>query len=300
MRFALLLTALLCLTGNSHAGATESKHSAAVPEEDSGYIQDSIMMPSGPAFPPRGTEAMTGSEFARLTERLNASERDSIILSEVAAGNIPDGLRKPVYLTDTLDDANGKTHEVIWRVLPDFIAIGNDSDFMRVPMLPLTAQKIADRFNAVLPTRRMSDLIHSHSSFKAVPHPMTPDATMTTVPVFARHDSIVEACRMAAGALPGQLTAGHKKDIVITNRIACEPGRLFIYGWHYPDGKAIQPLSAAHSVDYVDYSHGVRLVSDDIVIDGRPYSIKQILRDPVLYRLLSDEDGPMETVGYKE
>jgi len=44
--------------------------------------------------------------------------------------------------------------------------------------------------------------------------------------------------RMAAGALPGQLTAGHKKDIVITNRIAGEPGRLFIYGWHYPDGKA--------------------------------------------------------------
>ena len=257
-------------------------------------------MPHGPAFPPRGREAMTGSRFRRLTEKLNASERDSIIFREIVAGNISDWLRKPVYLTDTVADAAGKAHEIIWRVLPDFIAIGDDSDFMRVPMLPLSAQKIADHFGAVLPTRRMSDLIHRHSTFKAVPHPMTPDATMTTVPVFARHDSIVEACRMAAGAHSGQLTAGHKKDIVITNRIATEPGRLFIYGWHYPDGKAIQPLSAAHSVGYVDYSHGVRLVSDDIIIDGRLYSLKQILRDPVLYKLVSDEDGPMERVGYSE
>lgn len=299
MRFTLLLTALLLLTGNSYA-ATESKHSAAVPEQGDGYIACAITMPHGPAFPPRDKEAMTGSRFTRLTEKLNASERDSIIFREIVAGNIPGWLRKPVYLTDTVADAGGKAHEIIWRVLPDFIAIGDDSDFMRVPMLPLTAQKIADHFGAVLPTRRMSDLIHRHSTFKAIPHPMTPDSTMTTVPVFARHDSIVEAERTAGGALPGQLTAGHKKDIVITNRIAGEPGRLFIYGWHYPDGKAIQPLSAAHSVGYVDYSHGVRLVSDDIVIDGRPYSIKQILRDPVLYRLLSDEDGPMETVGYKE
>lgn len=265
-----------------------------------GYIQDSIIMPHGPAFPPRGKEAMTGSRFTRLTEKLNASERDSIIFREIVAGNIPGWLRKPVYLTDTLADAAGKAHEIIWRVLPDFIAIGDDSDFMRVPMLPLTAQKIADHFGAVLPTRRMSDLIHRHSTFKATPHPMTPDSTMTTVPVFARHDSIVEACRMVVGAHSGQLTAGHKKDIVITNRIASEPGRLFIYGWHYPDGKAIQPLSAAHSVGYVDYSHGVRLVSDDIIIDGRLYSLKQILRDPVLYKLVSDEDGPMERVGYSE
>lgn len=55
---------------------------------------------------------------------------------------------------------------------------------------------------------------------------------------------------------------------MITNRMADEPGRLFIYGWHYQDGKPIQPLSAAHSVDYVDYSHGVRLVRDEVLIDG--------------------------------
>ena len=111
----------------------------------------SIIMPHGPAFPPRGKEAMTGSRFRRLTEKLNASERDSIILREIVAGNIPGWLRKPVYLTDTIADAAGKTHEVIWRVLPDFIAIGNDSDFMRVPMLPLTAQKIADHFGSRTP-----------------------------------------------------------------------------------------------------------------------------------------------------
>ena len=92
--------------------------------------------------------------------------------------------------------------------------------------------------------------------------------------------------------------AGHKKDIVITNRMADEPGRLFIYGWHYQDGKPIQPLSAAHSVDYVDYSHGVRLVRDEVLIDGKLYSIKRMLQHPVLYKLFSDEIGPMSVIRY--
>lgn len=263
-----------------------------------GYIQDSVPMPRGFGIPPRGSCSVTGSEFARMTAGMSAEERDSVALTEIISGNIPESMRRHVYLTDSLEDAAGTRHKVTICVLPDFIAIGSDSDFLRLPMLPLTAQKIADHYGAVLPNRKISDMIHRHSTVKLNPHPMTPDATMTTMPVFARHDSIVEAARLAAGAPIGRLIAGHKKDIVITNRIAGEPGRLFIYGWHYPDGKAIQPLSAAHTVDYVDYSHGVRLVCDEIAIDGRIHSLKEVLCDAVLYKLVSDECGPMEKVGY--
>lgn len=58
--------------------------------------------------------------------------------------------------------------------------------------------------------QKISDLIHFHSSWKFTPHPMTPDSTMVTVPIFVRHDSIIEATRLVNGRLYG-LMAGHKR-----------------------------------------------------------------------------------------
>lgn len=263
------------------------------------YRQDSILMPDRFAIPPRNPDAPTGSEFAQKHMLMDAENRDSAAFEEIISGNVPCALRQPVFVTDSLFDLYGRPHKITIAVLPDFISIGSDDDFMRIPLLPTTAQKIADYYGAILPTRKISDIIHRHSTVKTEPHPMTPDASMTTLPVFARHDSIIEYELRTAGYVPGSLIAGHKKDIVITNRIANEPGRLFIYGWHHPDGKAIQPLSAAHDIHYVDYSHGVRLIKDEILIDDKPYSLKQILKDPVLYHLFSDEAGPMKTVGYE-
>lgn len=260
------------------------------------YRQDSILLPHIFQLPPRKKEAVTGSEFARKVLNMTAEQRDSVVYTEIAQGNIPDSFRQPIYLTDSLPDANGKLHKVTLCTLPDFLAIGTDKDFLHIPMLPRTAQKLADLYGATLPTRKLSDLIHKHSQLKFIPHPMTPDSTMTTVPIFVRHDSIIEAARQANGSSLKTLVAGHKKDIVITNRIAGEPGRLFIYGWHYQDGRPIQPLSAAHGINYVDYSHGVRLIRDEVLVDGKLYSIKKLLQDPVLYKLFSDESGPMSLV----
>lgn len=262
------------------------------------FIQDSIVKPHAFRFPPKSGNAVTGSEFASIVADMTAEQRDTVVFREIAGGNIPDSFRQYVYLTDTLKDADGCAHEVTLCVLPDFLAVGKDDNFLRIPMLPLTAQKLADLYGAVLPTRKISNLIHLHSAVKLTPHPMTPDATMVTMPVFVRHDSIIRAEEVDMDKLSSALTAGHKKDIVITNRIAKEPGRLFIYGWHYSNGKAIQPLSAAHGVNYVDYSHGVRLVRNEVLIDGKLYTVKQVLQHPVLYKLLSDEEAPMQVVGY--
>lgn len=250
-------------------------------------------LPAAFRFPSRKQGAAGGKEFAFQVSELPAAQRDSVAYNELAQGNIPDFLRTPVCLTDSLPDAEGNLHSVTICLLPDFLAIGTDADFLRMPLLPLTAQKLADLYGATLPTRKLSDFIHRHSVLKLIPHPMTPDATMTTVPVFLRHDSIVEAARQTHRLPLSTLVAGHKKDIVITNRIATEPGRLFIYGWHYQDGTPIQPLSAAHGVGYVDYSHGVRLICNEVWVDGAPRSLKALLQDPALYTLFSDEIGPM-------
>ena len=262
------------------------------------YRQDSIVKPHIFKFPPRRKEAVTGNEFVRQVIGMTAEERDSVAYKEIAAGNIPTLFRQPTYLTDSLQDSKGIWHEVTLCILPDFLAIGTDTDFLRIPMLPLTAQKLANLYEATLPTRKLSDLIHHHSLLKLEPHPMTPDSTMTTIPIFARHDSIIESARQIAGETPGLLIAGHKKDIVITNQMAGEPGRLFIYGWHYPNGQPIQPLSAAHGIGYVDYSHGVRLIRNEVLVDGQLYSLKALLQDPVFYRMFSDEATPMTITSY--
>lgn len=50
-----------------------------------------------------------------------------------------------------------------------------------------------------------------------------------------------------------------------------------------------------HGAGYADYSHGVRLIGTTVFIDSQPRSIFDVLRDPVLAPLLSDE-GPIEGI----
>ena len=66
---------------------------------------------------------------------------------------------------------------------------------------------------------------------------------------------------------------------MLSNRLRRFPGRVAIYGWHRSPGDPIQPLSTVHGAQYVDYSHGVRLVSTTVVVDGRTRSIYDALQD---------------------
>jgi hypothetical protein len=70
-----------------------------------------------------------------------------------------------------------------------------------------------------------------------------------------------------------------------------------IYGWHYLTGEPIQPVYHRHVNTWVDYSHGIRLVDRDVVVDGVTMDIDLVLSDPVLSALLSDE-GPMTGCRY--
>ncbi|MFI3239495.1 MAG: hypothetical protein R3Y22_02745 [Bacteroidales bacterium] len=246
----------------------------------------------------RADDALTADEFYSLVNNISLDEREEIIYDQVISGNIPAALRNPVTITERLIDNNGAVHEVTFEVLPDYLSIGSDTNFIRIPMLPETAQRIADKLGATLPTRKISDLIHQNAIVKLTPEPMTPDSTMVTVPVFYNHNQLINIQLLSKGYFLGVLVAGNKKDIVITNRLSENPQRLFIYGWHYADGRAIQPLSNAHGKQYVDYSHGVRFVNRNILVDGKIIDINDILSDPVLYTLLSDECGIMEICSY--
>jgi len=66
---------------------------------------------------------------------------------------------------------------------------------------------------------------------------------------------------------------------------------------HQGAGDPIQPLSTVHGAQYVDYSHGVRLASMTVVVDGRPRSICDALQDSHVAPVLSHEGGDADPWG---
>ncbi len=121
---------------------------------------------------------------------------------------------------------------------------------------------------------------------------MTAGPQMRSTEYYRIHNEKIEEQSRALGITPGSLVSGHKKDVVLTNRLAANPGQIAIYGWHRLTGIAIQPLSTVHGACYADYSHGIRLVSETAIVNGQSRSIYELLQDPLLSRVLSDE-GPI-------
>ena len=239
-------------------------------------------------IPPRPAGAIGGNAFMERIAPLSREERERAIFDELAAGNVPEFLRTFKQVPITAGEVKGTI-----EVAPDYLAVGSDADFVRVPMTPQTAQRLADLFGAVLPTRKVVDAIDAVAEVRLAPQPLTEDRE--SVAAFVLANEKIEAQR---GKQPlGALTTGGKKDIVISNRIYERPDRLVIYGWRRLDGQPIQPLTNVHVDWYVDYSHGVRLVKDEIVIDGKRHKIADLLRDKARAAIVSDE-GAMETPRY--
>jgi hypothetical protein len=103
---------------------------------------------------------------------------------------------------------------------------------------------------------------------------------------------MIEHQAHALGVRLGELVSGDKKDVVMTNRLASNVGRIAIYGWHRGPGQPIQPLSTVHGANYADYSHGIRMISEVALINGELRSVYDILRDSTVAKVLSDE-GPI-------
>ena len=241
-------------------------------------------------LPPRATNAPGGVAFARQLEPLDFAAREAAISAAVLAGNVPDFLRHfcPVSVTNTVD---GVTNVATFFAAPDYLAVGANDDYCFTPVSPATAQQLADALDCVLPTRKMSDAIYAAAEVKLAPSPISPTPAMTTVPVFEHINELIHTQRVAQlAAHPlGTLVAGDKKDVVISARLATSPRKVAIYGWHQTNGVAIQPLFLGHTAAWVDYSHGIRLVSQTIIVNGQTNTIPQVWADPKLCGLLSDE-----------
>ncbi len=239
------------------------------------------------AIPPRGAEARTGTEFAKATVSMSGPERQQAAVQEILKGNVPGFMHhlRPITLSRRL--ASGEeSHAVVW-VTPDYVAIGSDDDFLRMPLTLPSARTIAQAFGCVLPTTRIVDAVWQQADLHLTPNPLPPGPRMRSSEYYLRHREIIEYQR--GNLALDTLIAGHKKDVVLTSRLDRQPGRIAIYGWHRKNGQPIQPLSTVHGARYADYSHGLRLVSIEVQVDGRPRSIYDVLEDPSLAPLVSSE-----------
>lgn len=243
-------------------------------------------------IPRRAADLPEGAAFAATISGAEGRVREEAIARSLLAGNLPDFLRRLQPVTSSAERPGGGVITATLCVMPDYLAVGSNRDFMRIPMDLHTATTVAARFGFVLPTRRIVDAIYRQSAIHFEPQPLPAGPRMRSTAYYLTHDRRILAQAAALDVSLGTLLAGHKKDLVMSKRLLSHPGRIAIYGWHRRDGRPIQPLSTVHGAWYADYSHGIRLVSDVVIVDGRVSSIYAVLSDPRLAAVLSDE-GPL-------
>ncbi len=255
-------------------------------------VSASCAAPLSQEMPQRTSRAPSGSALMKQLMSASGPARDKAIVDQVLSGNLPSFLRDltPVTLAGKL--ADGAQVMITICVTPDYLSVGNDRDFVRVPMGLAGAARVASEMGFLLPTTKMVDAIYRQAKVHVAPSPMTPGSQMSSTAYLVEHDHTVARQRAQISHEPAALTAGQKKDIVLTNRLLSKPGRVAIYGWHRINGKPIQPLSTVHGASYADYSHGVRLVSRTAFVNGKQVSLSDIMQDRDLSRIVSGE-GPI-------
>ncbi|OFY28525.1 MAG: hypothetical protein A2275_04070 [Bacteroidetes bacterium RIFOXYA12_FULL_35_11] len=243
-------------------------------------------------LPTRQVSALNGAQFVSLVTSYSFTAREDEIFNQIISGNVPDFQRNliPIFFTQTISST---TYNVTYYVLSDYLAIGCDTNYFLCPMSPLLAQRICNYAGYSMPTRKMVNQIWTASTVKLAPSTIAPSPQMTTIPVMNDHNTTVWGQRSAVLASHplGELVGGDKKDVIISNSIYGNPapGRVVIYGWHQLNGSPIQPLYAGHEETYADYSHGIRLVQNSIMVNGSATTVQAVLQSSTLNTLLSDE-----------
>lgn len=251
------------------------------------FVEGNVSLPTAmpPDIPSRDAHALTGSAFIASVARLPRDEREAAIRRELFAGNMPTFLRALRTVEASAVGTDSTRHTVAYEVMPDYLAIGSDDDFVRMPMNPYTAQAFCDAFGFVLPTRKMVNDIWAAAPVHVEPRPLTQDRDAPLT--FLQHHRIIEEQLAERGR--GVFVAGIKKDVVVTNKLLERANRVAIFGWHYLTGEPIQPVYAGHVDWYVDYSHGIRPVRRWMLVGGIRRSFEAILADSTRRHLLSDE-----------
>lgn len=239
---------------------------------------------------------MNGTEFAATFGPKGPLAWEAAALEMVRNGEFVAWPMKPVSY-----ELEGR--RVSLEVASDYFAVGNRENFLRLPLTPVTAQKVANLLGVLLPTPRLVLETWRSAEVKLAPLPaskMSAGKNMyASMSQFAEHNALVN--QQLLGTSVNALRSGHKKDVVVGNLY--KPGKVLIYGWISPNAEVpakdvypsmtapwrIQMYSNVHGEGYFDYSHGIRFVSPTMTIDGQTYDTEKVMTDSKLAKLVSDE-----------
>ena len=242
---------------------------------------------------------MRGSEFLKALPE-SPAKREEAIVSAVRAGHVA-----PIDWREVQSEIEG--HRAILWVSGDALRIGDADDSVRVSTTARSAQVIADLLGCILPTTRICDLIWEQATVRIPPcsqklPPDDPRPLMCSTRVLQHHERVEAKVGEGKGLLDNV-----GKYWVLSNRLAEDPSKVANYGWFDATGGArfasgprkrpgklrlFQPLGLAHGIDHVDYAQVLRLVRRWAMVDGVRRDLVEILKDPLLAALVSDEEPP--------
>jgi hypothetical protein len=269
---------------------------------------------------------MSGTNFCKNTiGNLKDDAREKEIFDAITGGQAPPfmsklvniELKKGVHFTTIKKDGHDVV-AIVCQVTPDYLSVGTNDDYVRMPMRPATAQKIADKFKCLLPTRKLVDALESQPFCKKAAHVNLPQSNvpaalkekyrakakpedrnnpalnpdflayqeyMHTTDAYLVHNNQINEGELK-GVAVGKLVSGHKKDIVLP----AQTGKVVIYDWPKSGKRSVH---GTHGSFYADYSHGVRLVRDNIVLDfggwgDNTMSFADALKHPEIHKAFAD------------
>jgi hypothetical protein len=183
-------------------------------------------------------------------------------------------------------------HTLVMQVMTDGLKLGG----VRLAGSANLCQTIADMLGACLQTARINDLAWQQAKVQIPPGNMWPNDTDTA--------TLVRETDKLDGYIAGRtgLVAPVGKPWVLSKSMSAK--RATLYGWQSatpiagiplykspatPGVQVIQPLSAAHDLNFCDYSSLANLVARQCTLDGQPDDLARILQDPSVAQLASHE-----------
>lgn len=230
----------------------------------------------------RNCNSLNGTDFGKtIINTTGDQHRDDIFYNEIMNGNFPDFMRD--FAPITIVDGN---NTLKYFVSGDVISVGSNEDYLRISINAKTGKKICNALDCFLPTKKISDDIWKFSDLKLIPRPMLASPNMVNTQTLIMHN---EAINKQINGANFTLLSGHKKDIVNCKHLLLDNSKVAIYGWHL-NGGVIQGLnSTSHNAYYEDYSQSCRLVSRNAIFNDKEIDMYDVLNNPNLCHLISDE-----------
>ena len=221
----------------------------------------------------------------------NIQQREEYIFEQVLSGNFV------AKWTDLHKEVNGRRLRL--QVMEDALIV----DGVRVNVSAKLSQKLADVFDASLPTCAVADMMYAAAVRRAVPCP-TPVTTTTAAMI--RHSQAVD--KQLVNQSPTGLVSTCGKHWVLDKQLESRPQKACTYGWHFSGSSfqgikgyqpatlhagtgvnLIQPNWCGHDMLHVDYSQVCQLVSQTCHVDDVEVRFSDMLKDPSLAHLVSHQ-----------